>query len=122
MKKNVAVQVLDFISASGSHGRRFTEIQKFAWNAANPGAPYPKNIRAWWCTNLTGYCGHKGLLDIFAWRNAQRRWVRNSVHHNGRPFSKKHKMNFCNVPWGLWQDCSAGLLTAGATCSFGSCT
>lgn len=130
MKKNIAVQVLDFIAAAGLKGRSFSEIQKFAWHASHGDLPYPKNIRGWWCDSLLGGWGHRGLLKVFCTRPGPKgRWIRNSRHHFGTPFAMRFqrgggriKLKF-SEPWQNAYKCSTGRdLPSSERCAWGTCT
>lgn len=80
-----ALQVLDFITASGNEGVTFTEIQRFAYHLTYPRSKVTKIPRGWWCSVLCGAFGYLGLLEVFCEKLPTRKYIRNNVNHQGKP-------------------------------------
>lgn len=97
---SMAVRILDLIEATPG-GMTFRQIQKqlVEWSSTRnrPDHVYdPVKDRGFWCTNLYGrsLSGKKGLLPFFCEKKGKR-WVRNSVTHQGHPYRVMNPKN----PW-----------------------
>jgi len=89
-RPSISVLLLDRLALS-PEGMSFTEIQRFAFSLRLDGNSHPRRPmpRGWWCTQLCGSIfNHVGLLASFATKGSDGRWYRNSVAHEGKPWSK----------------------------------
>ena len=99
-RPSISMLLLDHLALQPD-GMSFTELQHFAFSlraltnpSTNSQRPMP---RGWWCTQLCGSIwNHVGLLATFATKGTGGRWYRNSVAHEGKPWSKvertEHKL------------------------------
>jgi hypothetical protein len=86
-KLSKSVRILDLIAAQD--GMSFTAIQRHLFNMSKPidGRDYSNLDRGYWCTNLSKGSHGGGLLDTFCIKGPDKMWRRNSLPHNGHPWS-----------------------------------
>lgn len=86
-KLSITERFLDLF-AGKPEGMRFSEIQRALWDMRVRSC-HTTMPRSWWCTNLVGALySHVGLLATYATKGSDGRWYRNSVAHEGKPWSK----------------------------------
>lgn len=80
-----SVRILDAIGASS--GMTGADIQRALWEMSNPGVPFTREQRGYWCTALYGCWGQRGLLPFYCVRRG-RLWYRcRRVRHHGSPWA-----------------------------------
>ncbi len=97
----MGARILDEIERRGGMTAMQIRKQLYEWGQPNMGAPFDAKLhRGWWSSPLYGGNRNKhgpGLLKHFCAKQGKR-WVRNSVPHDDRPFLMLARLVSKN-PW-----------------------